>query len=175
MSVALATIVVIRGPGVTAELSTRDRTLTASAAMSYTVVLALCFPAILRRAFSHRKVTLNTVAASLAAYLLLGLIFTSLYRFVNIVDGPFFTQGSVNAFIYEYFSYVTLTTVGYGDYTAAANSGRTLAMVEALMGQVFLVTIVALVVSTLGPDRVALRRSATGDARTEPAPGSPPT
>jgi voltage-gated potassium channel Kch len=158
-SVVLAVIIVTQGhPANTADLSTGDRWLVAAGSMSYCLVLALCFPAILRRTFSHRKVTLNTVAASLAAYLLIGLIFTAIYRFVNVVDGPFFSQSPVNGFTYEYFSYVTLTTVGYGDYTAAIDAGRTLAMLEALFGQVFLVTIVALVVSNLGQEHVGLRR-----------------
>jgi voltage-gated potassium channel Kch len=161
MSVALAAVAAIQGHTAdTQGLTTDDRWLVAAASMSYCVVLALCFPAILRRAFSHRKVTFNTVAAALAAYLLLGLIFTSLYRFVNVVDGPFFSQSGINGFTYEYFSYVTLTTVGYGDYTAAADAGRTLAMLEALFGQVFLVTIVALVVSNLGQEHVRLRGAA---------------
>lgn len=158
-SVGLAVIITAQGhPATTKDLATGDRWLLAAGAMSYCLVLGLCFPAILRRAFSHRKVTLNTVAASLAAYLLIGLIFTAIYRFVNVVDGPFFSQTPVNGFTYEYFSYVTLTTVGYGDYTAAIDAGRTLAMLEALFGQVFLVTIVALVVSNLGQEHVRLQR-----------------
>jgi len=161
MSIVVATALVIDGRSATAAAA-RDHWLTAVAAASYCLVLALCFPAILMRAFSHRKVTLNTVAAALAAYLMLGLIFTSAFRFVNIVSPPFFAQTPVTPFTYEYFSYVTLTTVGYGDYTAASDPGRTLAMIEALMGQVFLVTIVAMVVSNLGQERKQLIRTATG-------------
>jgi voltage-gated potassium channel Kch len=141
-----------------------DQVLIAGGALAYCVLLAMCFPAILRRAFAHRKVTLNTVAASLAAYLVLGLTFMAIYRFVNIVNGPFFVQPDINGFTYEYFSYVTLTTVGYGDFVAATDAGRALAMFEALIGQVFLVTIVALVVSNLGQEHTSLRRSATGSA-----------
>ncbi len=124
----------------------------------YTMVLALCFPAILRQAFTHRRVSLNTVAASLSAYLLLGLIFAAAYRFIQVVDPPFFSQHAANSFTFVYFSNVTLTTVGYGDYTAASNGGRAVAILEALFGQVFLVTIVALVVSNLGRDREPVRR-----------------
>jgi len=120
---------------------------------SYTVVLAMCFPAILRQAFRHRRIDLNTVAAALSAYLLLGLIFTAAYRFIDVLQPPFFVQGSANSFTYVYFSYVTLTTVGYGDFTAAHDAGRAVAILEALFGQVFLVTIVAVVVSNLGRER----------------------
>jgi voltage-gated potassium channel Kch len=123
----------------------------------YTAVIALCFPVILRRAFSHKRVTLNTVAAALAAYLLIGLVFTGCYRFVAIVSYPMFSQPGVNGFTYEYFSYVTLSTVGYGDFTPANDGGRTLAILEALLGQAFLVTIVAMVVANLGREHVRLR------------------
>ncbi len=124
----------------------------------YTVLLALLFPAILRQAFSHRRVNLNTVAASLAAYLLLGLIFASAYRLVQIISPPMFSQPNTNGFTYVYFSYVTLTTIGYGDFTAHNDGGRAIAILEGLFGQVFLVTIVALVVSNLGRDRQVLRK-----------------
>jgi hypothetical protein len=120
---------------------------------SYTIVLAMCFPAILRQAFRHRRIDLNTVAAALSAYLLLGLIFTAAYRFIDVLQPPFFVQGSVNSFTYVYFSYVTLTTIGYGDFTAAHDAGRAIAILEGLFGQVFLVTIVAVVVSNLGRER----------------------
>jgi hypothetical protein len=144
---------------------------------SYTVVLAMCFPAILRQAFRHRRIDFNTVAAALSAYLLLGLIFTAAYRFIDVLQPPFFVQGSVNSFTYVYFSYVTLTTVGYGDFTAAHDAGRAVAILEALFGQVFLVTIVAVVVANLGrernnvPDEVLeARRPILRRRSTEPAP-----
>ena len=124
----------------------------------YTGVLALCFPVILRRAFSHKQVTLNTVAAALAAWLLIGLIFTGGYRFVDIVAHPMFSQPNTNGFTNEYFSYITLSTVGYGDFTPNNDGGRTMAMLEALFGQAFLVTIVAMVVANLGREHVQLRR-----------------
>ena len=101
------------------------------------------------------------VAASLAAYLLLGLIFASAYRFVQIVSPPMFSQPDTNGFTYVYFSYVTLTTIGYGDFTAHNDGGRAIAILEGLFGQVFLVTIVALVVSNLGRDRQVLRQLPT--------------
>ena len=52
---------------------------------------------------------------------------------------------------YLYFSYVTLTTTGFGDLTAESDLGRTFVVVEALFGQIYLVTIVALIVSNLRP------------------------
>ena len=54
---------------------------------------------------------------------------------------------------YLYFSFVTQTTVGYGDLTAAGGFGRALAVLEALIGQLYLVTVIALLVSNLGSAR----------------------
>ncbi len=144
----------------------------------YTAVIALCFPVILRRAFSHKRVTLNTVAASLAAYLLIGLIFAGGYRFVDIVAHPMFSQPNTNGFTNEYFSYVTLSTVGFGDFTPNNDGGRTLAMLEALFGQAFLVTIVAMVVANLGREHVQLRRrrgESEFDDDAPPTGSAPPT
>ena len=52
-----------------------------------------------------------------------------------------------------YFSFTTLTTIGYGDVTASTNLGHTLAVSEGLLGQIYLVTIVSLIVSNLGRGR----------------------
>ena len=53
-----------------------------------------------------------------------------------------------------YFSFTTLVTLGYGDYTAAGELGRTFAISEALIGQLYLVTVIALLISRI---RVAPR------------------
>jgi hypothetical protein len=52
-----------------------------------------------------------------------------------------------------YFSFVTLTTVGFGDRTAAGDLGRMLAVTEALLGQLYLLTVVALVIGNIGRER----------------------
>ena len=72
-----------------------------------------------------------------------------------------------------YFSFTTLTTVGYGDYTAASNLGHTLAMAEALIGQIYLVTVVAVIVSNLGRSRMRGEPGASLQSAAE-APAEPP-
>jgi hypothetical protein len=62
---------------------------------------------------------------------------------------PFFASGEGDTEDFLYFSFATLTTVGYGDLTAASDLGRSLAIMEALIGQVYLVTVVALIVGNL--------------------------
>jgi len=76
---------------------------------------------------------------------------------VGAFHPPFFAQTDTIARTdFLYFSFVTLTTTGYGDLSAAGNAGRALSVSEAILGQVYLVTVVAVVVSNLG--RPAPRR-----------------
>ncbi len=73
-------------------------------------------------------------------------------------DGGFFAEisgGTQSDFLY--FSFTTMTTTGYGDLTAAKDLGRSLAITEALIGQIYLVTLVALIVSNLGRTRPTVR------------------
>ncbi len=109
---------------------------------------------ILNRILRHPVVSIETIAGAIDVYVILGLVFSSLYRAVDAASGtPFFVQthhASVNQFLY--FSFATQTTVGYGDLTAATNLGRSLVVMEALIGQIFLVTLVARLVS-LRPQR----------------------
>jgi hypothetical protein len=92
---------------------------------------------------------------ALAAYLMLGMAFGFAYRGVAFLQpGPFFA-GSGDAALPDalFFSFVTLTTTGYGDLVPAGNPGRSLAVLEALTGQLFLVTAVAKVVEAWRPRR----------------------
>jgi Ion channel len=101
------------------------------------------------------EVNKQSVRGAVAVYLLLGLLFTFLYGAVAVIDSsPFFAQGTDGTrAIRAYFSYVTLATLGYGDYTTTGTLGHTLAIVEALAGQLYLVTVVALLVARLGSRR----------------------
>jgi hypothetical protein len=94
-------------------------------------------------------VTLQAVAGALAIYLQLGLIFAWLIGFVAHIDSaPYFAQGG-DATQAErvYFSFSVLTTTGFGDFTAAQPVGRGLAVVEMLSGQLYLVTVIGVLVS----------------------------
>jgi hypothetical protein len=118
-------------------------------------VLALVGPpVIVRRLLTHHTIDLTTVAGALCVYLLAGLFFSYLFWTIGEFDPPFFVQTSTpNGVDFVYFSFVTLATLGYGDYTAAGDLGRTLSVLEALLGQLYLVTVLALLVSRLGRGR----------------------
>ena len=75
-----------------------------------------------------------------------------LFPFIASVTGqPFFVQTATpNASDYLYFSYTTLATIGYGDYTAQQSLGRMIAVSEGLLGQLYLVSAVALLIGNVG-------------------------
>jgi hypothetical protein len=100
-----------------------------------------------------REVTVETLSGVLSIYLLAGMFFSFLFAAVQTLgDEPFFAQiADPERADYLYFSYTTLTSTGFGDLTAATNLGRTLTTIEALVGTIYLVTIVALIVSNLRP------------------------
>jgi hypothetical protein len=151
LSVAVASVVVIVGSGDSREI----------AAGLVGAFLAVGAPiAIVRRLSREKVIDLQVLAGALCLYLLLGLFFTFIYSLIQIFDtsGPLFVQGGrASTANITYFSYVTMTTVGYGDLTLRANVPRMFAVTEALMGQLYLVSAVALVVSRLGQERRTLR------------------
>lgn len=117
------------------------------------LVLLLTVLLIVRRVLSHPVVTVQTILGALSAYLIVGLMFAAIYGTLSEWGPrPFFAHdATITPAVLQYFSFTTLTTLGYGDYTAATNTGRAFAMLEALGGQVFLVTLVARLVSAFQP------------------------
>jgi hypothetical protein len=104
-----------------------------------------------------RHVSLHTLAGVLAIYLLIGMFFAFAYGVVDALDGSALFADRADSTPAErlYFSFVTLSTVGYGDFSPGADGSRTLAVAEMLIGQIYLVTIVSLIVANLGRRRPA--------------------
>jgi voltage-gated potassium channel Kch len=98
-------------------------------------------------------VTVQSIYGALSAYLIIGLMFATFYSAIeHLGGGHFFAHGQPgNTQTFQYFSFTTLTTLGYGDFTAAGNGGRAVAVIEALVGQVFLATLVARLVAAFRP------------------------
>lgn len=98
------------------------------------------------------RVRVQAVMGALSLYVLVGMLFAFTYGAVDELGGdPFFADGEqATASRCLYFSFTTLTTVGYGDLIARTDAGHTLAVFEALLGQIYLVTVVSLIVSNLG-------------------------
>jgi hypothetical protein len=116
-------------------------------------VLVLMAPiVILGRILRHEVVGVETILGSICVYVLLGIAFAGIYAGINDFEsGGFFAQpGPKTNVDFLYFSFVTITTVGFGDFTAGTDIGRVFVTFEALIGQVFLVTLVARLVSMYG-------------------------
>ena len=122
-----------------------------------TILLVVVAPvAILGRLVEHPVVSLNTFYGAVCVYLLIAMFFATAYGLIALLgDTQFFVQlttapKDTPAIDYLYFSFVTITTTGYGDFTAATGIGRMTAVLEAIFGQLYLITVVALVVQNLG-------------------------
>ncbi len=126
-----------------------------AAALWVALVLLITAALIVWRVVSYPLITVQSIFGALSAYLLIGLMFASFYSAMYYLDHQiFFTQAGQPpaAPTFQYFSFTTLTTLGYGDYTAATNGGRAVAVMEAVTGQIFLATLVARLVAAYRPD-----------------------
>ena len=128
---------------------------------------------IVRRVLAKPTVTIQSIYGAISAYMIIGLMFAAFYGAIwHLGGGAFFAgqqsaQHQTNVPTIQYFSFTTLTTLGYGDFTAASDGGRAVAVVEALIGQVFLATLVARLVA-------AFRGSAAPAQTPQPAPPARP-
>jgi hypothetical protein len=104
---------------------------------------------IVRHIFRRNVVDGQTVLGAIAAYLLLGMMFAFCYEAIGAIQSaPFYgAQGDGSPSDDLFFSFITLTTTGYGNLVPAGNPGQTAAVLEAIAGQLFLVTAVAKVIT----------------------------
>lgn len=125
------------------------------------VLTLLAMGAIARRLSLHAEISVLTVMGAVCLYVLIGLGFAFAYECVaQFGSEPFFTsRGAGTRSDYVYFSFVTMSTVGYGDLIAQGGVGRALAVTEGILGQVYLVTAVAALVGNLGRRRVPLQET----------------
>jgi len=109
---------------------------------------------IVRRIARHEIITATTMWGAIAAYLSLGIAFSFIFATIHGADPESFKSvidGGLGEF--NYFSFVTMTTLGYGDITPVTDLARAVVVFQTIMGQIFLVVVVARVVSLLGTGR----------------------
>lgn len=159
MRVASAVILAIVLGIAIASVAAKGSTVIGIAAIANALLIALAPPAVvigvLHSLRTTGSVTVTVVAGALCLYLLVGLFFAFAYTAIqNLGGAPYFANGATATYDRSvYFSFVTLTTLGYGDYTPRTNFGHTLAISEALLGQIYLVTVVATIVARLAAGR----------------------
>jgi hypothetical protein len=126
-----------------------------ASAIVQVLLLLVAAGAVLRAVVTAPEVDFRTILGALSVYMTFGLLFTFLYAFLDrIQDGAFFANGaSAGGGDTLFFSFTTLTTTGYGNLVPAAQPGKMFAGLEMLIGQIFLVTLVAGLVSLWRPRR----------------------
>jgi hypothetical protein len=118
------------------------------------LTLGLLTAFVLRHIFREGRITADRVRGGILAYLLLGLVWCLAYQLVDFLDAgalrfPGLRQSTPGRLSHDlaYYSYITLTTVGYGDITPVSPVARALAMGEALVGQLYPAILIARLVS----------------------------
>jgi hypothetical protein len=137
---------------------------------------------IVRRLLSHPVVNISTITGAASIYLIFGLFWATVYAAIGDLARTG-SQTAAEAFFiasrtpvgsdFVYYSYTTLSTVGYGDLTSSSQIGRMLSVSEALMGQLYLVIVVSLLVANLGrvrPVKAAVAEAAAEEAAAEGRP-----
>jgi hypothetical protein len=147
----------------TLQLVAHDKPAAGAADLWTALVLLLAIILILGRILARPEITVQSIYGAISAYMILGLMFAAVYSALYHFDGNVFFAQQQPPFTtsqFQYFSFTTLTTLGYGDYTAAESGGQALAVLEAMAGQIFLATLVArLVAGFRGTQRGASLRA----------------
>jgi len=102
---------------------------------------------VLRHIFRQKDVTLETIYGAIVAYILIGILWIYLYQLTEFIHPDSFSVSQALAddarkSLYH-FSFVTLTTLGYGDITPVSGSARSLATLEAITGQMYIAVLIA--------------------------------
>lgn len=120
-------------------------------ALASLVLVMVAATAIVRRLLVLGTLGGRTILGALCIYLLVGMAFAFAFSAVAAFDPAPLFRGTTDVSLaqVQYFSFTTLTTVGYGDLAPGSNVGRSMAMLEALVGQIYLVTVIALLVGNL--------------------------
>jgi Ion channel len=149
LAIALATIAAVSG----------GRPWLSTSSSLLICLLAVSMGAVLQRVVTSKEVSSRTILGAISVYASLGILFTWAYGTIDRVEGGgFFGEVPAEGSDFLFFSYTTLTTTGYGDLVPAGQFGRMVSGLEMMLGQVFLVTLVAGLVSLWRPGEGILRR-----------------
>ena len=138
-------------------------------ASAHIVLVLVCVASILSVVFRAGRVTLDSILASVVAYQLIGFFFAQVYTMMMLLDptslhlpGNTASSGEVAQIEMIYFSFVTLATLGYGDIVPVTSLARSVAIIEAMVGQFYVAVVVAVLVSAFVSQKVQDRANASG-------------
>jgi Ion channel len=149
VAVALAVVSALGGGG--------GGVLGASALIS-ALLLATAAGKILGAVLSEHEVGFRTILGAISVYVLLGILFTYVYIAVDKLQPGLFFGQQIKTGDFIFFSITTLSTTGYGNLVPAAQPGKMLSGLEMLTGQIFLVTLIAGLVSLWRPGALSPKR-----------------
>ena len=129
------------------------------AALIQVLLLVVAAGEVLGATLREDEVNFRTILGAISVYVMLGILFTYVYAAVDKLQaGQFFGQTTQTG-DFIFFSVTTLSTTGYGNLVPAGQPGRMLAGLEMLVGQIFLVTLIAGLVSLWRPGLLSRRNS----------------
>jgi hypothetical protein len=134
------------------------------------LLLSIAALSVLRAVVTESEVGFRTILGAISVYVVFILLFTFLYAGIDRLQGGAFFQGEpkLQSGDYVFFSVTTLSTTGYGNLVPAAQPGKMFSGIEMLLGQIFLVTLIAGLVSLWQPGKwVRERRRPSGGSESE--------
>jgi hypothetical protein len=144
LSVAAVVLVVISAAGGGSAAS-------GAGALIQAVLLTVAAAVVLGTVLTEREVGFRTILGAISVYLILGLLFSYAYAAIDRLQSGALFGETLQTGDYVFFSFTTLTTTGYGNLVPAGQPGRMLSGLEMLIGQIFLVTLIAGLVSLWRP------------------------
>ena len=138
-------------------------------------LLAMAMAAVLRRVVTSAEVGSRTILGAISVYTVLGILFTFVYGTIDRIQGGALLRRAIahpGGSDFIFFSYTTLTTTGYGNLVPGGQPGRMIAGLEMMIGQIFLVTLVAGLVSLWRPGEALRRRRERHDGAQARPPAS---
>lgn len=153
MPVASAIALVATAAAVLSALTESGSSGAAASSFAQFALLTFLVVALLRSVLAHEVVSIQTIVGAVAAYALIGLAFSWLYLGMESLDSQQFSFSASVPSAFPEFSFVVLTTLGFGNQVPIEPFAARLTVMEAMIGQIFLATFVARLV-TLYPRRM---------------------
>jgi hypothetical protein len=101
---------------------------------------------LLRQVFNTEKITLNVVLGAFTGYIMIGIIGYFIFRLIFILDPSSFAIPEYSSQDLIYFTFITLTTIGYGDISPITDVARNFAVILGLIGQFYNTIIIAIII-----------------------------